>query len=186
MINNLKLEKIKTELEKYSKLKLNIKEEKRGNIDFLTENKELFTTVNVDNLEENQKFIIEFKLNKVSKFFKLNSYKINTNYPCDVDIRHKILNKSLDEIFKEYKFDIIEDEYFSSYYTKVKLKFDKNLNIIDELHEIKHFYISNEGGEDIYFYEKEGKIFEKETRKEIKGLLDVGGQFCCRLIPILL
>lgn len=192
MGNNKKiLEKIRQKLEKELNIKLFIdkievlfSDDIEDCIYFLEE--VVLSEEHIDKLKEYGELEISFILNKIDKKINIKTYRIvDTKCPFDIDITSIISNKSLKEIIE--MFEIKEDisKYCSTFYTKVELKIDKNLNIVDRIYKTIDFYIDNEGGEDIYFYENNNKIFEKNTGKEIKGLLDIGGQYCVRLIPIL-
>lgn len=185
------LNKIKTELENYTNLKFNFENTEEDEYKFIDGTGEVVVYVDLGFFKDFNELIVDFELNKIRKNFKfpfIMLKDINKNCP-DIDRSHSFNDLSIDEIKNKYKYEEYVHEIRKTYYEKITMKFNSNVELVEIKREDKRnsdVTIDNEGGRDIKFYIKDGKYFERKTDRELKGLLDIGGQNCSRLIPILL
>lgn len=138
---------------------------------------------------EDEKFISTLTLKKKSIEFSLPCLHLELKHKADIDISKSFDDMSLNEIKTKYSYEEYYRTIKKTPYIKFKLISDNEGNSTrfekDESRLYNHS-IDNEGGNDIKFYVHNGKMIEKQTNREIKALIDIGGQFCERLIPVLL
>ncbi|MCG8541818.1 MAG: hypothetical protein MJA82_18045 [Clostridia bacterium] len=171
-----------------------------------------YVGIDVDIMEDQDEifdYIVFDGLNRVGSivFYSTNGYKVqiitdekdvkacfpclllNLNQKIDKDLSNSFKDRSLEEIRNDFDCD----EYIRTIRNTSRIIYKLHINLNGQVEKfikdesgLNNFSIENEGGSSIQFYFKGKKILEKNTNREIKALLDIGGQFCERLVPILL
>lgn len=187
------LEEIKLNLEKYTDIKFSIEKICEDEYKFVDMKGKNFTYVELWTLKEFGELTVSIGLNETVKNFEFPCImlKVDDSSFC-VDMPHKFKGLSIEEIKNRYDYKEsirhVKDRTCDIVTMDFVLTENSNLNLIrvERRNMTKgDSTISNEGSEDIKFYEKDNRYLERETGKEIICLLDIGGQYCERLIPIL-